>query len=128
MKPTHQHSSPGSGPGHTASHGSVTSYVVGFVLSMVLTLASFAAIMTDAVPHGMRLTAIVVLCVAQLVLQLVCFLHLGSAPGQRENTAVFVCTALLIAIVVAGSLWVMHNANVNMMPMQMTKERAMAHD
>jgi cytochrome o ubiquinol oxidase operon protein cyoD len=60
--------------------------------------------------------------------QLVFFLHLGGAPAQRNNTVIFVLTALLIATVVSGSLWVMHNANTNMMPTQMTPERAMSKD
>jgi len=60
------------------------------------------------------------LCVVQLVAQLVLFLHIGAGRSQRENTGIFLCTAFLIAIVVAGSLWVMHNANLNMMPMQMS--------
>jgi len=41
---------------------------------------------------------------------------------------IFVLTMLLIATIVAGSLWVMHNANVNMMPTQLTPERAMSKD
>jgi cytochrome o ubiquinol oxidase operon protein cyoD len=55
-------------------------------------------------------------------------MHLGTAPEQRSNTVIFVLTLLLIATIVAGSLWVIHNANVNMMPMQMTPERARAKD
>jgi cytochrome o ubiquinol oxidase operon protein cyoD len=62
------------------------------------------------------------------LVQLVYFLHLGTAKDQRENTVVFICTGLIIAIVVGGSLWVMHNANVNMMPTDMSVERAMSHD
>ena len=68
------------------------------------------------------------LCVAQLLVQLLRFLHLGSARDQLVNAAIFICTTLLIGIVVAGSLWVMHNANVNMMPIQMSPERAIAHE
>ncbi|MGR9580663.1 cytochrome o ubiquinol oxidase subunit IV, partial [Pandoraea sputorum] len=34
----------------------------------------------------------------------------------------------LIAIIVAGSLWVMHNANTNMMPTHMSIERAKLRD
>ncbi|HWZ47902.1 MAG TPA: cytochrome o ubiquinol oxidase subunit IV [Herbaspirillum sp.] len=116
------------GHAHAAAHGSVKSYVIGFGLSIILTLASFGVVMTGIVPHSMMLAAIVALCVAQLVVQLVYFLHIGAAREQRQNTAIFLCTALLIAIVVAGSLWVMHNANVNMMPTQISPERAMAHD
>jgi len=113
---------------HAAAHGSLKSYTVGLALSTLLTLASFAAVMSDLIPHALRLTAIVLLCVVQLLVQLVYFLHLGSAREQRENTVIFICTGLLIAIVVAGSLWVMHNANVNMMPMQMSPERARSHE
>ncbi len=110
--------------GHDKSHGSLKSYIVGFLLSLVLTLASFGAVMTDLVPRESRLLALVVLCIVQLLVQLVYFLHLGASRTQRDNTGVFICTALLIAIIVAGSLWVMHNANENMMPMQMSVDQA----
>ncbi|WP_109477471.1 cytochrome o ubiquinol oxidase subunit IV [Paraburkholderia sp. C35] len=113
---------------HDASHGSVKSYVVGMLLSLVLTFASFGVVMTHVVPRSMGLAAVVVLCVVQLVVQLRYFLHLGSSADQRSNTGIFVCTALLIAIIVAGSLWVIHNANVNMMPTQISVERALARD
>jgi cytochrome o ubiquinol oxidase operon protein cyoD len=113
---------------HAASHGSIKSYTVGLSLSVLLTLASFGAVMTDLVPHNLRMPAIVALCVIQLLVQLVYFLHLGTAKDQRDNTIVFACTGFIIAIVVAGSLWVMHNANTNMMPTTMSVERAMSHD
>jgi cytochrome o ubiquinol oxidase operon protein cyoD len=126
MKLTH-HSLP-TESAHAASHGSMKSYTVGFILSMLLTLASFGIVMTGLVPHSMRLTFIVVLAVVQLLVQLVYFLHMGSAPDQRHNVAIFICTVLLIVIVVAGSLWVMHNANVNMMQQSMSIERAFSHE
>jgi len=113
---------------HHASHGSLKGYVTGMVLSLVLTLASFAAVMTDVLPRGWGLAVIVVLCIGQLIVQLAYFLHLGTARDQRSNVGIFVCTGFLIAVIVGLSLWVMHNANVNMMPKQMSVERAMAHD
>lgn len=112
----------------SSTHGTVGSYAVGLGVSVVLTVASFAAVMTKAVPREFRLAAIVALCVAQLLAQLYWFLHLGARKEQRENTLIFVCTGFLIAIIVAGSLWVMHNANVNMMPMYITPEAARLHD
>ncbi|MBB6188553.1 cytochrome o ubiquinol oxidase subunit IV [Rhodanobacter sp. MP7CTX1] len=120
---------PHSGMEHAESHahGNLKSYVVGFVLSLVLTIASFGTVMTDLVPHASRLATIVILCVVQLFVQLVYFLHMGTAKSQRQNTAIFACTSLLIVIVVAGSLWVMHNANVNMMPMSMSIQSALKH-
>lgn len=113
---------------HEASHGSLGSYVIGFGLSLLLTALSFGAVMSGIVPHQMILAAITLLAVAQLLVQLVFFLHLGVAPEQRNNTVIFVLTFLLIATIVAGSLWVMHNADVNMMPTQMTPQRALSKD
>jgi cytochrome o ubiquinol oxidase operon protein cyoD len=113
---------------HAASHGSLTSYIAGFILSLGLTAVSFGAIMTGSVPRDLMLPAITFLAVAQLLVQLLFFLHLGTAPEQRNSTVIFLLTTLLIAIVVAGSLWVMHNANINMMPTQMSIERARAKD
>jgi len=111
-----------------AAHGSVKSYTIGFVLSLGLTVLSFGAVMSGAVPAASILPTIVGLAVAQLLVQLVYFLHLGTAPGQRSNLVIFVFTGLIIATVVSGSLWVMHNANTNMMPTHMSVERALSKD
>ena len=104
--------------------GALKNYVVGFLLSLALTLASFGVVMRDVLPRPMILPAIVLLCIAQLMVQLVYFLHVGASRDQRTNTGIFVCTALLIPIIVAGSLWVMHNATSNMMPTQLSPEQA----
>ena len=125
MKPSHLHSVHADEP---AAHGSVRSYTVGLLLSVALTVASFSAVMTGSLQTHVAIALIVGLCVAQLLVQLIYFLHLGTGPGQRGNSAIFACTAFLIAIVVAGSLWVMHNANINMMPTDMSIERARAKD
>jgi cytochrome o ubiquinol oxidase operon protein cyoD len=114
--------------GHAAPHGSIGRYTVGFIGSLVFTILSFGVLWTDAVPADLRLAAIVVLAVVQLLIQLVYFLHMGTAPDERTNTAIFTFSALLIVTIVAGSLWVMHNANVNMMPTTMSMEQAKARD
>jgi cytochrome o ubiquinol oxidase operon protein cyoD len=98
-----------------ASHGSLKSYIVGFALSILLTFLSFGCVMSGAVPHDLILPGIVVFCVAQVLVQLVFFLHLSAKPGQRDNLSIGVFTLLIIAIVVVGSLWVLHNMNVSMM-------------
>lgn len=110
-------SRPTSKADHAAPHGNPKGCIFGFILSIMLTLLAFGTVMSGRVSGRLGLTIIVALCVAQLLAQLVFFLHIGSSPDQRVNTAIFICTAALIAIVVAGSLWVMHNANLNMMPM-----------
>ena len=98
-----------------ADHGSTKSYLIGFALSVLLTLASFGVVMSGLVPHDLMMPGIIVFGVAQLVVQLVCFLHMGTSPAQRGNLAIMLFTILILAIVVVGSLWVLHNMNVNMM-------------
>jgi len=98
-----------------ADHGSTKSYLIGFALSVLLTLASFGVVMSGLVPHDLMMPGIIVFGVAQLVVQLVCFLHMGTSPSQRSNLAIMLFTLLILAIVVVGSLWVLHNMNVNMM-------------
>ncbi len=115
-------------PSRTFHHADLGGYVIGFGVCIVLTLASFGAVMTGLLPRGAVMGVLALLCVAQLLVQLVFFLHLGSARDQRDNTGIFACTALLIAIIVAGSLWVTHNANANMMPTHMSTQRAIARD
>lgn len=102
--------------GHdNSSHGSLKSYIVGFILSVILTLGSFGLLMVEGVPRGVILPGIIVLCVAQLLVQLVFFLHMGTSKSQRDNLSAFVFAVFVIAIIVVGSLWVMHNMNANMM-------------
>jgi cytochrome o ubiquinol oxidase operon protein cyoD len=113
---------------HEAAHGDLPTYVTGFALSLVLTALSFGAVMSGLVPHGMILPAISLLAVAQLVVQLIFFLHLGASREQRSNSVILTLTVLLVVVIVGGSLWVMHNANENMMPKQMTPAAAMAHE
>lgn len=113
---------------HTSSHGNAASILWGFLLSLALTALAFGAVMGGLLPRGAMLAAITVLAVAQLIVQLVFFLHLGPARGQRSNTTIFLLTAMLIGIVVSGSLWVMYNANHNMSPTQMTIAAARNRD
>ncbi|MEA1648689.1 cytochrome o ubiquinol oxidase subunit IV [Nitrospirillum sp. BR 11164] len=111
-----------------ATHGTLASYVTGFILCLILTGLSFGAVMGGVLPPEKIMGAISGLAVVQLLVQLIVFLHLGLAPEQRNYTVIGALTVLLIATVVIGSLWVMHNANVNMMPTQMSVERALSKD
>jgi len=101
---------------HGGKHGSLASYLTGFGLSIALTLLSFGCVMAGLVPAHLVAPALMVFCIAQVLVQLGFFLHMGVAPEQRENLMVAACALIFIAIVVIGSLWVMHNANALMMP------------
>lgn len=101
---------------HGGKHGSLKSYLTGFALSIALTALSFGCVMSGLVPAHLIAPGLMVFCIAQVLVQLGFFLHMGLAPEQRENLMVAACALIFIAIVVVGSLWVMHNANALMMP------------
>lgn len=105
--------------GHNAaggSHGTVKSYLIGFVLAVILTAIPFWLVMDGSLPKTTVLPLILGAAVVQLVVHLVYFLHMDRSSEQRWNVMAFLFTALVVAIVLAGSLWIMHNANTLMMP------------
>jgi cytochrome o ubiquinol oxidase operon protein cyoD len=99
------------------SHATVKSYLIGFVLSIILTAIPFALVM-DQLHYGFSaqtvFAAILVLAVVQVFVHVVYFLHMDRSAEQRWNVVAFTFTVFMLAIVVAGSIWIMHNATSNM--------------
>ena len=108
--------------GGGASHASVRGYVVGFILSVILTAIPFALVMSGTVPASTAVPAALALGAVQMVVHLVYFLHMDRASTRTWNMAAFVFTVIILVILVVGSLWVMHNLDVNMMPGMMPTE------
>ena len=97
------------------SHGSVKSYLIGFVLAAVLTIIPFWVVMSGGMSTFATGAVVVVAGILQLLVHLVFFLHLNRSSEQRWNVSAAAFTVVVIGIIVAGSLWVMHNMNVHMM-------------
>jgi len=104
--------------GHGAMHFSLRGYVTGFLLSVVLTAIPFWLVMAQVVPSSTT-TALVVLgfAVVQILVHMVFFLHLDAKSEGGWNMLSTIFTVVIVAIMLAGSLWVMHHMNANMMPM-----------
>lgn len=100
-------------------HVSAREYLNGFVLSVVLTAIPFALAMTKTISNS-TLAAVVILLFAavQIVVHMVYFLHMNTKSEGGWNLLALVFTAVLVIIVLSGSLWVMHHLNTNMMPGQ----------
>ena len=99
------------------SHASVKSYMVGFVLSVILTAIPFGLVMDQGhygFTAGTVLSAILALAVVQVFVHVVYFLHMDRSAEQRWNVLAFSFTVMILAIVVAGSIWIMHSARINM--------------
>lgn len=98
-----------------ANHGTLKSYIIGFILSIGLTILPYFAVTSNLVSGLWLWIVLICTAIAQLVVQLVFFLHLNNSPSQRWHLISFIFTFLIVAILVAGSLWIMWNLNYNMM-------------
>lgn len=98
-----------------AAHGSVKEYLVGLFLSIVLTALPFGLVMTGAASEAITIGVILFCAVAQIMVQLVFFLHMNGSSEQLWNTVSGVLAVVLVAILIVGSLWIMQHLNHNML-------------
>ena len=98
-----------------SSHGSVASYIVGFIFSIIITCLAFYLVAYQVSTVEIRIISIVILALLQLLVQLVFFLHLNFSSQARWNLVTFLFTAVVVLILVFGSLWIMWSLNYNMM-------------
>ena len=104
--------------GDSPVHFSLKGYATGFVLSLILTAIPFWLVMAKVIPNS-TITALVVLgfAVVQILVHMVYFLHLDAKSEGGWNLLSTIFTVVIVVIMLAGSLWVMHHMNANMMPM-----------
>jgi len=99
----------------TSATNAFIRYVIGFVSSIILTMIAFGAVMYHWFSMQVVIIVIAALAVVQLFVQLFFFLHLAEEYKPRWRLMFFGFAALVIFIIVAGSLWIMANLNYNMM-------------
>lgn len=103
-------------------HGTHRSYVIGFMLSVVLTAIPFGLVMAGGLESRLLTAAIVIGAAAiQILVHMVYFLHMNTRSDEGWTMMALIFTVVVVVIILAGSLWVMHNMNTNMMP-QMNHE------
>lgn len=100
-------------------------YAVGFLLSLLCTAMAFYLATSGTLSYGQTALFLCALAFAQLIIQLVCFLHLGGHGESRGRLLVFGFAVLIAAITIAGSLWIIFSLNARMMPDMQTMEHYM---
>jgi cytochrome o ubiquinol oxidase operon protein cyoD len=100
--------------------GTFWSYTAGLGFALLLTAGSFIVAQTDLLwPPGVA-AGLAVLAVAQMGVHLVFFLHIGTDSEGTNNVLALAFGVIIVALVVAGSLWIMAHLNANMLtPAQM---------
>ena len=106
-------------PDHGENHASATrrGYLIGFGLSALLTAVPFWLVMTGVLADA-QATAIAVIGLAfvQIVVHTIFFLHVNTRSEGGWTLLALAFTAVMIVIVIAGSLWIMYHLHGNMMP------------
>lgn len=87
-------------------HG-LASYLIGFVLAVVLTAIPFWLVYTHTLPTSRIMWIIAVAAVLQVLVHLHFFLHVNFTTTPKENLLAIAFTAVLIFLMVGGSLWIM---------------------
>jgi cytochrome o ubiquinol oxidase subunit IV len=111
---------PGTDASGSAGHWS--SYVTGYALAAVLTVASFGFAASHWLTPASLVAALVVLAIGQMLVHLIFFLHITTAPAQKTNILALLVTLLIIFLTVIGSLWITAELGKQTMPMKQLME------
>ncbi len=104
-------------PADEAGHFALRTYLIGFVVSVVLTAVPFWIVMHGVIDsRAVAMAVIVALAVAQILVHTVAFLHVNTRVQGGWTLVAYVFTAVLVLIIIAGSLWIIMHLNTNMMP------------
>ncbi len=100
----------------TSTHRGPTprTYLTGFALALVLTVVPFGLVAFGTLPRGATLAVVAIAALVQVVVHLRYFLHLNLSTTPRENILAIAFAAVLIAIMVGGSLWIMFDLHYRM--------------
>lgn len=102
---------------HEAGNFTLRGYLTGFAAAALLTAAAFWVVMTGAIANAAVAGAVVVaLAIVQILVQTSAFLHVNARVQGGWTLLAYVFTAVLLVISIAGSIWIMHHLNTNMMP------------
>ncbi len=91
-------------------------YTIGFILSLLLTSTAYLAVTNQLFAGGALMAVIISLAIAQVLVQLFFFLHLGHETKPRWKLVVLLFMLVVLFILVFGSLWIMQNLDYHMMP------------
>ena len=90
-------------------------YLIGYALALILTLGAFAAVKWPVAAGGTTLAIILGLALVQVVVQFRCFLHVSFARSAREDLLLVLFAALIVALMVSGTLVILFNLRARMM-------------
>jgi cytochrome o ubiquinol oxidase subunit IV len=93
----------------------VRGYQTGFILAAVLTLIPFTLVASGTFSATVVLWVIGILALLQIVVHVRYFLHVDLSAARREELYLMLFSGALLALMVAGMLWLLFNLHTRMM-------------
>jgi cytochrome o ubiquinol oxidase subunit IV len=92
----------------------VRGYLIGYAASLVLTGVAFAAVRWP-MAAGTTFAIILVLGLVQAIVQFRYFLHISLSRSTRDDLQLLLFSALIVALMVGGTLVILFNLRDRMM-------------
>jgi|APSaa5957512535_1039671.scaffolds.fasta_scaffold42218_2 cytochrome o ubiquinol oxidase subunit IV len=92
------------------------SYIIGLIFAVLLTIVSYIFVENKIFTGETLFFVLSILLILQMIVQVCFYLRLSdekSDEGWSSLSLIF--TLMIIAIIVAGNLWILYNLNYNMM-------------
>lgn len=113
----------------SAPHFNARDYVIGFVLSIILTVIPFWLVMGEVLDSTtLTVGLIIVFAVAQIFVHMIYFLHMNRKSEGGWTVLALIFTVIVLAIAIAGSIWVMYHLDTNMMPGHLVPASEVLHE
>ena len=104
-----------SAPSEAAYRHDLRGYLTGFILAAILTIVPFALVAAGTVSTSVVLWVVGVLGSLQILVHVRYFLHVDLSAERREELYLMLFSGILLAIMVAGTLWILINLQTRMM-------------
>ena len=88
----------------------------GLIFSFLLTFAAYVAVDRQVHNPSVLIGLVLGLGTLQIIIQLVCFLHVGIEKKPYLSLIMFLFMLLVAFVIVGGSIWIMNNLDYNVMP------------
>jgi cytochrome o ubiquinol oxidase subunit IV len=90
-------------------------YQAGLLLAILLTVVPFGLVAWGGLAYTTAMTIVAILGILQIVVHVRYFLHVDLSPERRDDLHLILFSALLLTIMVAGTIWILVNLQMRMM-------------
>jgi cytochrome o ubiquinol oxidase operon protein cyoD len=93
----------------------IRSYAIGYVLALGLTCLAFAAVRWPTFAADTTLAIVFGLALLQMIVHFRFFLHISLSRSSRDDLQLVLFSALIVALMVSGTLVILFNLRERMM-------------